>query len=136
MDQAVNDIKIKNQGFAAVLSVIILSAVVLAVLAISSNLTVNLSRMSGADFKGLNARSLASACAEVALQAIFDNTSFTGSNNLSIGSGACQYTVSNTGGTTRQIIAEGSFQNATRRLTVNISGFTPSITISGWQENP
>lgn len=80
------------------------------------------------------ARSLASACAEEALQQIHDNTSFTGTNNLTLGQGTCSYTVTNTGGSNRTIDASGTISGDIRRLKVYTTINASSITITSWQE--
>jgi type II secretory pathway pseudopilin PulG len=79
------------------------------------------------------AKSLVNACAEVALEAMRENTNYLGSGSETIGSNTCTYTVTNGGGNNRTIIASGSVGIITRKLRITTSAFNPII-ISSWQE--
>jgi len=125
-----------QSGYVALLSVLIIGAVALA---IASALLVN-----GADSQrevltyqqSVQARALATACTEEALQQMHDNTAFTGTNNLTLGQGNCTYTVTNTGGTARTIASSGTVSPVVRKIFVNATAGATAITITSWQDVP
>jgi hypothetical protein len=94
------------------------------------------SRTSFASEQSNQAKGLANACAEEALQLIHDNTSFTGSGSLSMGQGSCAYTVSSGGGQNRTIAVSGTVSGVVRRASLSITQITPTIVVSSWQETP
>jgi len=76
---------------------------------------------------------LADSCAEIALQTIWNNESFTGNGNLSASNGTCDYTVSNTGGSSREIIVTANVNDSIQKVEVNITDIKPEITIDSWR---
>ena len=84
--------------------------------------------------QSVQARNLANACAEEALQQMHDNTSFTGTNSLSLGQGSCSYTITNTGGSARTIDASGTVGSVVRKSKVYATIGSSSISIASWQE--
>jgi len=128
--------KNKQQGYVALLSALIITFIGIAVgtsLVLSG---LGSSRTSFASEQSNQAKGLANACAEEALQLIRDTTSFTGSGSFSMGQGSCAYTVTNTGGQNRTIVISGTVSGVVRRATIAITQITPTITISSWQEVP
>ena len=122
-----------NRGFGTLLIVIFLGGVALA-------LTLTLSTSSlwsirgSMDSKTSNiAKSLVNACAEVALEAMRENNSFTGTNSVALNGNTCSYTVTNTGGTTRSVAVSGTVNGITRKLSITTTAFNPII-IGSWQE--
>jgi acyl-CoA synthetase (AMP-forming)/AMP-acid ligase II len=123
-----------QQGYIALLAVLIMGA---ASLAIALSLLIG-----GADNEqvslitqqSIQARNLATACAEEALQQIHDNTAFTGTNNLTLGQGTCTYTVTNTGGSNRTVDATGSVNTVARKVKVYVTIGASNISITSWQD--
>jgi len=123
-----------RKGYVILLSVLIVGAIGLSVATTFLLLGVDSSR-TGLDFlRGKQARSLADACAEEALQIIWGNNSYAGTSNLVIGSQACTYTVVNLGGTSREIDASATVAPATRKVKVLINQLNPQINVTSWQE--
>jgi shikimate 5-dehydrogenase len=122
------------QGFVTLVSVLVVGAVGIAVAVSLLLLGVGSSRTSFAAQQSAQARALADACAEEALQQINDSTPLTGSGNLSIGAGTCNYTVVSLGGQNRNIEAYGTVQNTLRKVEIDIDKINPSINITSWQE--
>lgn len=122
-----------SEGYVALMAVLIVGA---AATAVATALLV-----SGADNQraalitqqSTQARSLATACAEEAMQTIHDTTTFTGTNSLSLGQGSCSYTVTNTGGSNRTITTSGTVNSIVRKLQIYVT-ITTSISITSWQE--
>jgi hypothetical protein len=124
-----------QKGFSTLLIVILLGGVALA-------LTLTLSTSSlwsirgSIDSKSSNVtKSLVNACAEVALEAMRENNSYTGSGSVVLSSNSCLYTVANTGGTTRSVSVSGTVNGITRKLSINTASFNPLV-IDSWQEVP
>jgi len=134
MDQRHCD-KINNKGYVLLMSVLILGAVGVAI-------TVSLLLFGTGTLSSLNcwqqsiqARMVADGCAEEALQQIRDNSSYSGTFTIPIGSGSCTYTVNNLGGDNRSISAGGSVGIAVRRVSITIDQLNPQLNITSWQEN-
>lgn len=127
-------IQANQQGYIALLAVLIVGA---ASLAIGLALLVNGSdneRATLVTTQSIQARNLATACAEEALQQMHDNTAFTGTNNLTLGQGTCTYTVTNTGGSNRTVDATGTVNNVVRKVKVYATIGASSISITSWQD--
>ena len=80
------------------------------------------------------ARSLANACAEEAMQQIHDNIAYAGSNTLTLGQGGCTYSVTVQTGTTRSITVSGTIGNVVRKIQAYATIGSTSISITSWQE--
>ena len=80
------------------------------------------------------AKALANACAEEALQQIRDSTPFTGTGNLTLGQGSCNYTVTSGGGQNRTIASTGTVGSIVRKVKTTIDKINPGINITSWQE--
>lgn len=122
-------------GFSTLFIVIILGAISLSV--IFSLSTSSLWSIRGStDTKNSNkAKSLVNACAEVVLEVMRENNAYTGSNGVVLDSNTCTYTVSNTGGTTRNVLVSGMVEGIIRKINITTGSFNP-LAISSWQETP
>lgn len=116
------------------LTVLVVGAVTLAITTSLLLLGTGSARTSLAKQQSEQAKGLAGACIEEALQQIRDSTSFTGTGSLTLGQGTCFYTVTNTGGSNRTITAYGTVGTITRKVRAYTTQINPSITISSWQE--
>lgn len=123
-----------NGGFVTLVSVLAIGAVGVAVVVSSLLLGVGNSRTSFAHEQSNQAKALASACAEEALQQIREATSFTGSDNLSLGQGNCSYTVTSQGGQNRTVIVSADVGTVVRKIEIAIGAIQPLIEISHWRE--
>lgn len=83
--------------------------------------------------QALQARQLAHACAEEALQKLNEASSFTGTGNLTIGQGTCTYTVTDASGT-RTIAAIGTVGNIVKKVKVFATINLSNISVTSWQE--
>lgn len=125
---------INNQGYITLLSVLILSAVGLAISVSLILLGIGSSKTSFALEQSAQAKYLTQACVETALQEINDSVPFTGSGGLILGQGTCEYTVSSGGGQNRTIIASSTVGAIIRKAKIEIDAITPKINIIYWQE--
>ena len=111
-----------SHGFITLISVLVVGAVGVAITLSMILLELGSSRTSFALEQSNQAKALANACAEEAMQQIRDSTPFTGTGNLTLGQGTCSYTVTNTGGQNRTITASG------------INQINPAMAVTSWQE--
>ena len=124
-----------KKGYVALMTVIVLGAVATVVATSLVLLGLGHSKTALIESQSSQAKSAADACVEDALRQIRLLSSYTGNGSLTLSSTSCTYTVTNTGGNTRQITASGISGNNTRRITANISALSPNIVFSQWQEN-
>lgn len=123
-----------QRGYIALLAVLIVGAATTAISLALLTTGTDSQRTSIAFRGGVQARQLASACAEEALQVLHDNTSSTASGNLTLSTGSCTYTITNTGTSTRSITATGTSNSVVRKLTVGVTIGASSISVASWSE--
>src|SRR5690348_9220362 len=121
---------INDRGYIALLSVLILGAATTAIALVLLSTGADTQRSVLVTQRSAQARQLASACAEEALQQVHDTTSFTGTSSLTLGAGTCSYTVSDTGASTRTVAASGTVGSVVRKLTVYVTIGSSSISIT------
>lgn len=123
-----------SEGYVALITVLIVGAVATAVSLTLLLTGTDSQRATLVSQQSMQARQLANACAEEALQQIHDSTSFTGTNNLSLGQGTCSYTVTNTGGSNRTIATTGTVGTTTRKNQISATIGSSSISVISWFE--
>ncbi len=122
-----------KKGFSTLLIVILLGSVALT-LALTLSASSAWSIKGSIDTKYSNqAKALVNACSEVVLETMRETNSYTGTGSLTLNSNTCNYTVTNTGGTTRSVVISGVVNGVTRNLNITTSTFNPLV-ISSWQE--
>ena len=124
----------KSSGYITLVSVLIIGAIGVTLTTAVILAGVSTSQTSFTLEQGKEARALADACAEEALQQIRDNASYTGSSGLTYSNGTCTYSVVSTGGENRTIEAEGLVGTIRRRAELTIDTISPQINIVTWQE--
>lgn len=124
-----------QSGYIALISVLIIGAVSVT---IATTLLItgsdaqqeNLARQ-----QSMKARGAAAGCIEEALQQIHDNTAFTATNTaVTVGDATCNYTVTNTGASTRTITATSTNGSVVRKIQTYVTINASSLSISSWQE--
>lgn len=123
-----------HRGYITLISVLVVGAVGVAIATSLLMLGSASSRTSFALVQSSQARALASACAEEALQQIRASTPYTGTGGLSLGSGSCSYTVTSQGGENRTVTASGTIGTITRKVRVIVNDIYPLLTVESWQE--
>ncbi len=124
-----------KKGYIALISVILMSALGLSIMlsVIAAGVDASITDFSLQQLGG--ARSLASSCAEEALEKIFETSTSTSNGNLSIGSGTCSYLITSTSsGQNITISSTGLLGTVTSKIKVVIATTTPGITLSSWEE--
>ena len=123
-----------HKGFITLVTVLVVGVVGLSIATSVILLGVGISKTGIAIQQSHQARALAVACGEEALQQIRNSTDFSGSGNLSLGQGSCSYTVAVGSGEARTITATGTVSTVVRKVNIIISQINPTITVSSWQE--
>ena len=126
--------RLQQSGYVALITVLIMGAATATATLVLLFTGLDAQRYALVEQQAAQARNLATACAEEALQQIRDNTSFTGANSLSLGQGICVYTVTSTGGSTRTIDVSGTVKGVVKKLKVYVTITSSSISITSWQE--
>lgn len=127
-------LRARQEGYVALLAVLIVGAVALTISLTLLTSGTDSQRMALALQRSAQARSLADACAEEALQQIYNNSAFTGTNPLTMGQGSCSYTVTNTGGSNRVIDGTGTVSGVVRKVKVYVTITASSLSVTSWQE--
>ena len=131
-----NYLKIREmrKGYIALITVLVTGAVGVAITVSLILLGLGSSRTSFSLEQSNQAKALANACSEEALQQIRDSTPFTGTGNLTLGRGTCAYAVVNDGAQNRTVSASGTVGTVVRKVKITIDKINPSINITSWQE--
>lgn len=128
-------VKIQQKpAYIALLSVLILGAIGTAITTTLLLTGIGNAKSSFVFEQSTQAWALANGCAEEGLQKIRDQASFTGTGNLTLGQGTCTFTVTDQGGESRTVFAQGTVGTITRKSRIIITAINPSITISNWSE--
>ena len=122
------------EGYIALIAVLIVGAATTAIALTLLMTGVDAQRSGLVEQQTIQARQMANACAEEALQVIHDNTSYTGTGNLTVGANTCSYTVTSTGASTRTITTSATINNVVRRITIYATIGASSISVTSWQE--
>ncbi len=124
----------KNNGYVALIAVLTVGAVGTVLVTGVILLGLAWSRTSFTAQQSFQAKTLADACMEDALQNIKNSITFAGNGTLTFGQGSCNYTVTNNGAQNRSIVAKGFVGNLVRKVNVNLDKIAPAINITSWQE--
>lgn len=125
----------KRKGYIAIMTILIVSAVVLIMVITSVYISITQGMNSLLYSNYLESESLASACSEDALIKLKNNQSYAGNETINLGHGQCQiYPIENLGGESRTIKTVGTVNQTTKKIKIQISQITPTIIITSWQE--
>lgn len=123
-------------GFVTLVAVLLVGVVGISIGLSILLLGLGSSRTSFAIEQSNQAKALANACAEEALEQMRDSTSFSGSGSFSLGQGICTYTVTNLGGQNRIVATFGIVGTMVRKVKVVIDKINPKIHVVSWLEAP
>lgn len=119
------------------LSVLIFGVVGIAVVIAGLLLGVGYSRTSLALQQSIQAKALANACAEEALQTLRESVYYTGNETLTFNTGTCEIqTIGGNGNVNRTVTTVGTIGTIQRTVQVEIAAIHPTISITSWQETP
>lgn len=124
----------RQAGYITLLSTLFLVAIGGVVAGSLILLGLGFSKSSFALDQSMQAKALANACAEEALEKIVESTPFSGSSTITLSNGSCSYTVTKLTGQNRTIIISGTVGTIIRKISISIDKITPNINVSSWQE--
>ncbi len=122
-----------NKGYIALMSVILMGALGVAVMVsvISQGITSSKTELSLQ--QSGQARVLATACVEEALQIILETATTARTSALTLGTGSCSYSITKPS-TSVIINSTGNYGTLVKRVQVILSTSSPSIVLSSWQD--
>jgi uncharacterized protein YpmB len=123
-----------KKGFVALISIIIVGAIILSITVFMVYINLNFLHNSFIIKNSDQARMLAQTCSEYALQKINDENDFVGTNNFLLLEGDCSYSVISDIGENRTIESWGQVKNTIRKEKIIIDQINPEINIVSWQE--
>lgn len=123
-----------NRGFAALVGVLMFGGFAITVVSAMVFSGMRSMQSSLAMRQSYEAKAVLHACAETALQSIHDNTGYTGSGSVTLGSGSCTYTVTSSGGSVRTVSVSATVGRIVKALTVTTDQLSPMLHISSWNE--
>lgn len=122
-----------KNGYVTLISMLVIGAVGLSVVTSLVLLGVGASRTSLALEQGNQAKALANACAEEALQQIWKLDVFVGEGGLTLGQGRCSYAVVNDS-VPKLITASGIVGTTVKRVSISIESLHPYLQTAAWQD--
>lgn len=128
--------QLPENGYIALISVLIIGAVSLTSALVMLTTGVDNQQLSAVEKNSDQSLRLAEACIEEALQQYHDSTTYTGTNNLTLGAGTCSYTVTSTGSSSRTIDATATVNGLVKKLRVYATIGGSSISVTSWQDVP
>ena len=123
-----------HQGYITLITVLITGAIGAAIAVSILLLGLGSSKTSFSLEQSNQAKALANACAEEALQQIHDSASFEGTGNLTLSQGTCTYTVTKLTDQNRTITTNGTVGTIIRKVSITLDKITPNINVTSWQE--
>ena len=123
-----------TKGYITLISTLIVGAISLSIGLSLLMLGTDSSRKTLVEQQSLQARSLATTCAEAALQEIRNDTGFSGTDTIVVGQGECTYTVTILVGESRDIESTGTVGAVIRKVHVTLDQINPSINLTLWED--
>jgi nitrate/TMAO reductase-like tetraheme cytochrome c subunit len=120
-----------NKGFIALITVLIIFAIVLLVGLSISLLSINEAQMGLKKSQSSQAYFLANLCAENALMKLKENINYSGNETIEIEGGSCQILPIEGKWIIKTI---SNFQNQVKKIKIIVSQVNPQMLISSWQE--
>lgn len=129
-----NRIPFYNRGFVTLIAVLIAGAAALTITLSMLVIGVTSGKNSLVVSQSLQARNLAVACAEEALEQINLSGDYLGSSNLQLAGGSCGYAITSQGGENRTINSQGLIDMVVRKNKVILDAVSPTPRVVSWQE--
>lgn len=127
-------LKQKKKGYAALMGVLILGLVIaLLVPALLINSTDNF-KISESITNSNQALVQTESCAEIALEKLRQNNSYSGNETISLSTGTCTIRPISGSGQTKTIELSSNVNSYTRKVRIITSQLTPLILVSSWQD--
>ena len=126
-----------NNGFIALISILIIGAVILTVSIGVSLRSIGETTMSLDQQESRKALALANLCAETALMRLESVLNYGGSESIMIDGETCDILlVTGSGNLSRTVKTQSTVSGYTRKIKVEVSQVSPIMQISSWEEVP
>jgi hypothetical protein len=122
-----------EKGYVALISVLIIGVVGVVISVSLLLLGIGQSKTSFSIDQSNQAKALADSCTFEALERIRLNSTYTGSGSITIGTDSCSFTVTNLGGTSREIQSTGTVDTVIRKVELQLDQVSP-INVVTWTE--
>ena len=123
------------KGYVALISVLIISAILLITVAAVSQFGIGEALMIMQLNKSAEGDYLTEACAEEALMKLAEDNNYAGNETITINSRSCQIlAMENPGGDTRVIKVISAINNQTKRVRIEVNQLRPQTRVSLWQQ--
>lgn len=124
-----------QQGYIALVSVLIISALVVLVATSASLASISEADMGLQESQAWQSFYLTTACAEHGLMKLKDDIEYSGNETLNFTNGSCTILpIEGTGDQDRTIKVTGNVSNQTSKIKVEINEVNPDMEISSWQQ--
>ena len=130
-----NRVKNNQEGFIALISILIIGAIMLAISIGLSLRSIGETNMSLAEQESHRALALANLCAEQALMKLESTLDYAGGEPITIGSESCDIlTISGSGNFNRTVKTQSAVSGYTKKVRVEVSQISPTMQITSWEE--
>lgn len=127
--------KNNQKGFVALISILIIGAIVLTISIGLSLRSIGETNMSLGEQESHRALALANLCAEQALMKLENTLNYAGGEPVTIGSKSCDIlTISGSGNFNRTIKTQSVVSGYTKKVRVEVSQISPTMQITSWEE--
>lgn len=125
----------KEQGYIALISVLIISALAILIASSANLLSISESNMSLQENQAWESFYLADFCAEQALMKLESVLNYSGNETITIGEESCDILpLEGSGNFNRVIKTQSIVSGQTRKIKVEISQVSPVMQITSWQQ--
>lgn len=125
----------QKNAYVTLTSVIILGAVAGIIATTALYLSADSARNNATTYSNVSATAMANSCADVAVNKLKDDVTYTGNETITIAGEDCTIvTVLGTGNTNRTVRAEATINDATSRVEVFVNEINPNTDIEYWEE--
>lgn len=124
----------RQKGYIALMTVLIIGAAATAIGVALLVIGADSQRTALVQQRSKQARTLAVACVDEALQQINSDISYTGNLIVPLGQGTCTSAVTTTGVSTRNIATTGTVGGVVRKVQVAVTIGATTLSINSWQE--
>ncbi len=126
---------INQKGYIALISVLIVTALVILIASSANLASISESNMGLKEQQTWEVYYLATACAEEALMSLKKDLDYSGNETLTFADGECTILdIGGTGNQNRTIKTSGSAFGLIRKIKIEINRIRPEIEIESWQE--
>jgi hypothetical protein len=123
-----------NSGFVTLISVLVIGSIATLIVLTTLFLGVDYTKSTINTMQFSQAKYVAEACTEEALQRINLLPPYAGTDTLNVGNGSCTFSVTSGVGQNKTVTSTGNVGMNTRKIYITLDVLLPTINITSWQE--